>query len=453
MSASTELAGHFASPAYESLAQAHTGEMKRLLLDYCGVALAGSRAETGAIAGRFAIEIGGDRQATVIGTSAQVPAVHAAFANAVAEHSIELDDVDDMALFHYGPPVVSAALAVAEWKHAGGRSLLTAMLAGCEMTNRLSLATNPELRNRGFHTTPTCGVFGAAIAAGRLLGLSEDALTSALGLAGAQAGGLMEMYGPSMQKRINPGPAARDGVGSAVLAGMGFTGADTVLDGERGFGAAFAGGLNLDALLAGLGRDVPVTVEYKPYAAARPIHNAIDCALILRNEHGVDPAQIAKVVVYRHPAWADYHLNASPTTYHEAQVSLPYSTSLAFIEGRALPDQYADDRLSRPDLVGLTHRVSIATDDTLPRGVSCRMVVTMNDGTEVQCQVDDPKGSIGNPMSDEELAAKFALLAGPVIGEARVSEVVDAVRDVENMADVAELIALVTPDRSAARGT
>ena len=221
MTASRTLAQHFASTAYDKLAGNRLHDMKRLLLDYCGVAISGSQADTGRLARQFVVDSGGAPQASVIGARARVPAANAAFANAVAEHSIELDDVDDEALFHYGPPVVSSALAVAEWKHANGRDLLTAMLAGCEMTNRLSLATNPELRNRGFHTTPTCGVFGATVAAGRLLGLDAEHMTSALGLAGTQACGLMEMYGPSMQKRINPGPAARNGVTAAALADIG----------------------------------------------------------------------------------------------------------------------------------------------------------------------------------------------------------------------------------------
>jgi 2-methylcitrate dehydratase PrpD len=445
MTAATELAAHFAEPGYGTLAESRLHEMKRLLLDYCGVALSGSRARTGEILREYVVKAGGEEQATVLGSGYRVPMAQAAFANAVAEHSIELDDVDDLALFHHGPPVVSAALAAAEHRGVGGRDLLVAMLAGCEMMNRLSLATNPALRDRGFHTTPVCGVFGAAVAAGRLLGLSAGELTSALGLAGAQAGGLMEMYGPSMQKRINPGPAARDGVVSAELAALGFTGADTILDGPRGLGAAFAGGLNTAALLGELGMSVPVVVEYKPYSAARPIHNAIDCALNLSRRHAIDPARIERVVVHRHPAWAAYHTNDSPRTYHEAQVSLPFSVALAFTEGRAFPDQYADERLDRSDLAGLARRVTIETLHSLPRGVSCRMVVTLADGREFSEQVDDPKGSAGNPMTDEELADKFRHLAGPVLGAGRASSAVSAIWAIGDTKDVSVLIDVLSP--------
>jgi 2-methylcitrate dehydratase PrpD len=438
MTAATELGRHFATVRADSLPDAAVHEMRRLLLDYLGVALSGSRTDSGRIASDVLIGFGGVEQATVLGRGDKVPAVHAAFANAVAEHSIEMDDVDDLALFHHGPPVVSAALAVAEWQGSTGPELLAAMLCGCEMMNRVSLATNPALRNRGFHTTPTCGVFGATVAAGRLLELDAGQLVNALGLAGAQASGLMEMYGPSMQKRINPGPTARNGVTAALLAQAGFTGADTIFEGERGFGAAFAGGIDVATLVKGLGSDVPVAVEYKAYSAARPIHNAIDAALNLRAA-GLVADDVRRIVAYRHPDWSEYHRNAAPNTYHEAQVSLPYSTAVALVEGAALPEQYADDQVHRPDLVALMDKITIETDPTLPRGVSVRLEVTRTDGSTVHNQVDDAKGSLGNPMSDDDLAAKFIRLATPVLPDGRPALIVDAVRD---LTEVRALIAL-----------
>ncbi|MDI2030556.1 MmgE/PrpD family protein [Saccharopolyspora sp. TS4A08] len=438
MPAATELAKHFTTVSAESLPEAPLSEMRRLLLDYLGVALSGSRTESGRIAGEVMIGLGGVPQATVLGRGDKVPAVHAAFANAVSEHSIEMDDVDDLALFHHGPPVVSAALATAEWTNSSGHELLAAMLCGCEMMNRLSLATNPALRDRGYHTTPACGVFGATVAASRLLRLDADQLVSALGLAGAQASGLMEMYGPSMQKRINPGPAARNGVVAAMLAQAGFTGADTVFEGERGFGQAFAGGIDVDVLLEDLGAEVPVAVEYKAYSAARPIHNAIDGALQLK-QLGVTASEIERLVVFRHPDWSEYHRNFAPATYHEAQVSLPYSTAVALIDGAALPAQYSDDQVRRPDLVALMGKMRVETDPSLSRGVSCRLEVTRTDGNTVTVQVDDAKGSLGNPMTDADLEAKFTRLVAPVLPKGAPEEIVRAVREVS---PVDELIAL-----------
>lgn len=441
MTFTSDLAAHFSKVEYGDLPESGLHEMKRLVLDYLGVGLNGSRTDSGRIAGDFAVDLGGVAEATVIGRADRVPAVHAAFANAVASHSIELDDVDDLALFHYGPPVMAAAVAVAQSVKAGGEQTLAAALAGCEMMNRLSLATNNALRDRGFHTTPTTGVFGATVAAGKLLGLTADQMTSALGLAGAQASGLMEMYGTSMQKRINPGPAARNGITAAMLARRGYTGADTILEGERGFGRAFAGKLDTDALMAGLGSEVPVTVEYKPYSCARPIHNAIDCALELR-AGGVALADIDTLVVRRHPDWANYHLISKPRTYHEAQVSLPYSVAIAFADGSALPAQYSNERLTDIPVMSLAGRVVVEADDTLPRGVSCHMTVTTKDGRTHSSQVDYPRGSTQNPLTDKDLTAKFLMLTDGVLPAGNGERIAEQVFELDAVADVNELVAL-----------
>lgn len=424
MTLTRQLAAHFSVTTADRQPSSGIHEMKRLLVDYVGIALGGSQTDSGRIAGDFAAGLGGAPQASVIGRPGKVPAVHAAFANAIAQHSLELDDVDEEALFHYAPPVMSATLAVAQQTGASGAEILDAALSGCEMMARLSRATNPELRNRGFHTTPTCGVFGATVAAGRLLGLSEDQMTSAIGLAGGQASGLMEMYGTSMQKRFNPGPAARNGVTAAQLAALGFSGADTILDGERGFGAAFAGKLDTSYLTDGLGTDVPVIIEYKPYSCARPIHNAIDCALELRPQIS-DLADIETILVRRHPTWAHYHAIKRPRTYHEAQVSLPFSVAVAFVDGSALPAQYSDERVATDQrVIDLASRVEIKPDDSLARGVSCHMNVTLRSGEMLESTVDYPLGSVQRPMDDQTLVAKSQSLATPVIGAGQFDEFV-----------------------------
>src|SRR5262249_1655477 len=146
----------------------------------------------------------------------------------------------------------------------------------------------------------------------------EAKLTSALGLAGAQASGLMEMYGPSMQKRFNPGPTARNGVTSAAMAQLGFTGADTIFDGERGFLRAFTDKHDASQLTEAIEQPYQLEIEFKPYSCARPIHNAIDCALEIRKRDNPALSAISKIEMVRHPDWAQYHQNKAPRTFHEA---------------------------------------------------------------------------------------------------------------------------------------
>jgi 2-methylcitrate dehydratase PrpD len=444
--AGEKLADHFVHLAFSDIPQKLVEDAGTLVLDYLGVALAGSQTDSGRIAARFAAETGGRAEATLVGDGRSVPAVHGAFANAIASHSIELDDVDNLALFHFSPPVVSAALAVAEREQASGKEFIAAVAAGCEMMARASAATNPSLRDRGFHTTPACGVFGAAIAAARLLELDRDATVSALGLAGAQASGLMEMYGPSMQKRFNPGPSARNGVTAAVMAKMGFTGAATIFDGERGFCQAFSDRADVGRLTDGLGKDYPVFMEYKPYSCARPIHNAIDCALNIRAELKEPLSDVSAITVRRHPAWAAYHAKAAPATYHEAQVSLPYSVAVALVEGAALLPQYQDEKLSDQRILGLAALVTIIPDQTLSRGVSCLMTVETKTGAVYRSLVDHPRGSIANPMTADEMRNKVHLLADGVIGRSAVTELIDVVGNITTLPRLDELTRALVPE-------
>lgn len=440
------LADHYVNLKAEAIPAKHMTDAKTLVRDYLGVALGGSRTKSGEIAARFATETGGKAEATIIGHGGKVPAVHAAFANAIASHSIELDDVDVLALFHFSPPVVSAALAVAEREKSSGVEFLAAVVAGCEMMARASNATNFSLRNRGYHTTPTCGVFGAAIAAARLLKLDSDQTTSALGLAGAQASGLMEMYGPSMQKRFNPGPAARNGITSAVMAKLGFTGTDTIFEGERGFCRAFSDEYDVGALTKDLGKVFPIYQEYKAYSCARPIHNAIDCALTIRAKLKEPLKAVKAITMRRHPTWANYHLNARPKTYHEAQVSLPYSVAVALIEGAALFPQYQDSKLADPEIRRLSDMVKVVPDASLPRGVSCLMILETEGGAKLESQIDHPKGSIEYPMTREEMDQKVHLLGDPAIGKAGVTSMLNIIDALERAADIQALMQATTRD-------
>lgn len=439
-----QLGAHFSRFQYADLTADTRKAVKRLLLDYLGVAVSGSQTESGKVARAFAAVTGGHAEATLIGGTGRVPAMQAAFANAISSHSVELDDIDVLALFHFSPPVYSAALATAEQAGASGKDLLVALAAGCEMMERLSKAANNSLRNRGFHTTPTCGVFGATVASAWLQKLPTEKIVSALGLAGASSSGLMEMYGPSMQKRFNPGPAARNGVTAATIAGLGFTGASTIFDGERGFLAAFTDQNDPQQLVAGLGEPYQLDIEFKPYSCARPIHNAIDCALEIRRKHSPDLDRVRSIEMARHPEWAHYHQNKRPQTYHEAQVSLPYSVAVALTDGQALFAQYNNARLPEPMLLRLSDRVNIVPDASLPRGVSCRMTMTMDDGTQHVAQVDYPKGSIQNPMNDDELRAKFDSLVHPVLGAHRASEIAAMVQGIEDVSDIGQLMQLAS---------
>ena len=438
-SLSVQLAGFYKKLTYDDIPVEKIADIRWLILDYLGVASMGSSTASGRIAIQHALNQGSHPVATLIGSQGKASPLLAAFANAISSHSIELDDVDDVALYHFSPVIVSAALAMAEKTDSNGKAFLTGVYAGCEMMARLSNALNPSLRNRGFHTTPVCGIFGATVASGLLAGLTENQMVNALGLAGAQSGGLMEMYGESSQKRFNPGPAASNGTVSVEMAKLGYTGTDLIFEGKRGILKAFSDQSDPSRLTGDLGKTFPVFIEYKPYACARPIHNAIDCVLEIQKKHSVSPKEIRKITVYRHPDWAHYHVIYDPKSINEAQVSLPYSVAVAFNSGEAFLDQYEDPYLHDPENRKLADRVKVEPDAKLPRGVSCLMVVETVKGDTYRAQVDYPKGSKQNPMTDKELVGKFTRLSHPVVEKGEINLIVDTALSLENVNTIKKL--------------
>lgn len=438
------LAKYAANLKYEDIPKETIDLVKVLILDYISCAYGGVQTESGRIAAEFAREFSEKGKCTVIGYGYKSAPYNAAFANAILSHSIELDDVDVLAYIHTGPQTVSSALAAAEWVNASGKDFLVGVTIGSEFVNRISEAINPSLRNRGFHSTPTCGVFGAGAAAGRIMKLSEEKMVSVLGLSGAQASGMMEMYGVSMAKRFNPGPAARNGVTAALFAERGFTGAETILEGERGFCKAFSDKFDLLRLTANLGKDFRLSIELKAYACARPIHNAIDCGLKIRQKHSSEIKNITSLVMKRNPEWGTrYHYIKEPRTFHEAQMSLPFSVALALIKGKAFVDDYSDENLKNPEIMRLSRMMEIQNDPSLPRGVSCHLTVTMKDGKKMEVQVDYPKGSPQNPMTKAERFAKFEGLSRNLLNGDQRKAIVNKINELEKVSDITEFTSLL----------
>ncbi|HEY0580587.1 MAG TPA: MmgE/PrpD family protein, partial [Chloroflexota bacterium] len=257
---------------------------RELLLDLLGVALAGSRQPSSPPAAQAALQLGGSGGASVIGSGRQTSAVFAALANGTAAHAVELDDVTTESSLHPGVAVIPAALALAEELEAAPKTLFEAIVVGYEVTMRVGNALNPaSAYARGFHPTGVAGVFGATMAAGRLLGLDAEALTRALGIAGTMASGSLEYLADgAWTKRLNAGWAGHAGITAARLAQAGFTGPATVFEGRLGVLHAYTDEPLADRLLADLGEPLQVLrVSIKPYACCRYNHGLIDGVLEL----------------------------------------------------------------------------------------------------------------------------------------------------------------------------
>ena len=334
----------------------------------------------------------------------------AAFANGALSHIVEMDDVDRLSIIHPGAVVIPAALAVAEQEKKSGRELLSAIVAGYEVAIRFGSAVGKK-HYYHFHNTSTCGVFGAAVAAGWLVGLDAEALSWALGNAGTMASGVWQFNADgAMSKHLHAGQAAANGIRAAELARRGFTGPTAIVEGERGFFAGFAPEGEPDKVTEDLDLDdfrLP-RVSLKPYASCRHTHAAVDASLSLRAELSGRAVEAATVYVYQ--AAADLCDNEAPSTPYEAKFSLQYCVARALSEGSVgLLDFSVDD--VGPAALSVEVAVDSELDASFPAQFPARLELTLDDGERLVKQVRFPLGDPENPLSPARVERKLGELA------------------------------------------
>ena len=324
-----------------------------LTLDTLGSCLASSTMDYGESVSRTAISLGGAPQSAVIGTGTKVAPANAVLANGTLAHGLDFDDTREGAIVHTGCVAVPVALAVAEALASSGAAALEAVTAGVEVMCRVGLAVPGQFHARHFHPTSLAGSFGAAAAAGKLLGLDEDQIVRAFGICGSQAGGIIEYLGDgSWTKRLHPGWAAHAGVVAALLARDGFTGPERVFEGEHGFYAAFGGGhdtARLGEQVASLGRVWEILeLTYKPYPCGSIAHPYMDCAARLRERHRVRPEEIERIrcATAAGPVprlWEPLAAKHRPKNGYAAKFSLPYLIAAILVKGRVGLAEFTDE--------------------------------------------------------------------------------------------------------------
>lgn len=377
----------------------------RNLLDGLGTGLAAARQGAADPAVTVAIGLGGPPEATVLGSRDRVSAPAAALATGTLVHALDFDDTHTGGVVHPTAAVLPAALAVGEQVGASGADVLTAAVAGYEVVCRIGAAAPRAFHARGLHATSVCGVLAAASVAGRLSGLDAARLTSALGIAGSSAGGLLEfLHTGSSTKQLHPGLAGSAGIVAARLAAAGASGPDSVLEGDYGIYAALAGRADLPAgsVLDGLGDDWETTrVTGKRYPACHFLHASLDAALTLPR------GEVVSVIAELHPDAVPIvaeprAAKIRPRTPYEAKFSLPWSVAAAIVDGRIDVRTYAPDRLERPEVTALAERVTVRVADA-----PGRLVARFADGRQVVA-----RPGAGTPLSDEDLVAKAVTNAG-----------------------------------------
>ena len=455
----TRTLGEFAaSISYEDLSPEVVDWAKYLCLDFAGVTLKGSTTGSARAVVDALRRLGRSGPSAVIGTSWRTLPEYASMANGVAFHSIEMDDVNNEASLHPGVTAFPTALSMADLAPVSGRDFIAAVVAGYDVIVRLGRALQPaEHYGRGFHPTGTCGAFGAAAVAGRLLGLQGDDFIHALGIAGSQTAGSMEYLAQgAWTKRLHPGWAAHSGSWAALLARSGYTGPVTILEGRDGFLQAYSGDPDPSLVLHDLGGEYLITrTGVKPHACCRYKQGPIDCLIQLRNEHGLQPDDIAEVTVgvlsggFKLVAIPEAD-KANPQTVVDMQFSMPFGAAAALAYGRASLAEYVEGAPERPEIRRLMPLVRCVTDPELdahfPREFRAWAEVATTDGRRLRRQIRYPKGDPENALSWPEMKAKFHALTAPVITPQRQQEIINAVESLERMEDVRELAGLLSTE-------
>lgn len=417
---------------------------RQCVLDWVGVALAGSREPLVRILKAQAREDGGHAAAALVGDGTAVSVRQAALVNGAAGHAIDYDDANVAAQGHVTAAVLPAALAVAQARGLGGDALLRAFAAGYEMTGMVGQYVGRAHYELGFHGTCTMGSFGAACAASILMDLDAPTMAVALGIAGTQAGGLKAQFG-TMCKPLHAGKAAENGVSGAQLAARGFTGRADLLEAPQGFGAATSPTPDAQAAIA-----VPAGGShlhhnlFKYHAACYGTHAPIEAVSRLARQHELTLADIESIELDVEPGAQRMCDIRTPRTGLEAKFSLRLNAALAIAgEDTSAPTTYSDATAQRADLAAVRDRVSVRF---MPVGWPYMLAearLRTRDGRELTTRYDSGVPDADLPRQRQKLERKFMALATPVAGAMQAQAILRAIAELERLEDIGTLMSML----------
>lgn len=452
MEVTRTLAKFIVGHKYADIPQKVRHEAARSFLNWVGCAVGASRHETVERALAALNEFSGPREATVLGRGDRLDIMLAALMNGTTSHTFDFDDTHLKTVIHPSGPVASAILALAERSPVKGDAFLHAFILGVEAECRIGNAVYPSHYDVGWHITATAGVFGAAAAAGRLLGLTGQQMVWALGIAATQSSGLREMFG-SMVKPMHPGNAARNGLLAALLASKNFTSAEQGIEGRRGFANVLATARNYEEITGKLGETWEILLNtYKPFACGIVEHPAIDGCIQLRNEHRLKPEDIESISLKVHPLVLELTGKRTPASGLEGKFSVYHSSAVAVIHGAAGEAQYSDEVVHDRKVIALRDRVTAAVEPGIHED-QVRIAIKLKSGKTLEKYVEHVVGSIDRPLSDGDLEAKFRGLADGILSKAETDGLIRLCWDIGKLKDVGEVARASVPaqKRSARR--
>ncbi|MEM1527898.1 MAG: MmgE/PrpD family protein [Ignisphaera sp.] len=441
------------STSYNNIPSRTIEKGKLCLLDYIGCAIGGSKEQEIKTLYSIIREFKGPSESTIIGYPDRVPAYLAAFINGGMGHVLQLDDGDRWTYSHVGTVIIPAALASCEITECSGKEFLTAIVLGYDIAMRIGYAINPSHFNRGFCPNSTLGVFGAAVAAGKIFELNEEALANALGSAGTMASGVEEfVIDGSASQVLNPAHASMDGVLAALLAKKGFTGSHTIIEGKRGFIRAFSDQYEPSKITHILGKFYQIEkVYHKPYPTCRGFHSAIDVILTIMEKENISHNDVTEIVVETYKYFVDNMCaEKPPLTPAHARLHMPYSLACAVVRKRVFIEEFTNESLKDKAILETIKKIRfISADDELnkfaPYPWGARVTIITKEGKKVFGEEALPKGEPENPLSYEELKSKFKALSLRIIKDENiVAEIIRCVTNIERISNIRELTSLLS---------
>jgi 2-methylcitrate dehydratase PrpD len=432
------LARYVCEAKYEDLPAPVRKEGVRTFMNWVGVAIGGSHTETVDIAVSALTPFSGPAQASLLGRRERFDIMNAAFLNGVASHIFDYDDTHLKTIIHPAGPVASAILAYAEMHPVSGKEFLNALVLGVETECRIGNAVYPNHYDVGWHITGTAGVFGSVTAVGKLMGLNEQQMIYAIGLAASQPVGFRESFG-SMNKSFNPGRAASNGLFAAILASKGYTSSDQMIEAKRGWANAISTKQDYNEITGDLGKHYEAALNtYKPFACGIVMHPAIDAAIQLRTENKLTADQIERVEIKVHPLVLELTGKQTPNTGLEGKFSIYHAVAVALVEGGGGEKQFSDRAVRDPVVVALRGKVvPTITPNIKPEQVD--MTIVLKNGKTLHKYIEHAIGSLEVPMSDQALEKKFADLADGIIPATQARHVMDLCWGIEKLDSVSEI--------------
>jgi 2-methylcitrate dehydratase PrpD len=419
-------------------------EALRAIVNIVGCAVGGSTHPAIDIALRALGSFSGPPSAQPIARAERVDPFLASLVNGISSHVHDYDDTTPGNYSHPSSPVASALFGYASANPVNGREFVHAFILGFEAESRIGNAVYPAHYDAGWHITGTAGVFGAAVAIGRLIGLSTQQMIWAIGLAATQAAGLREMFG-SMGKAFHPGRSAQNGYAAALLAREGFTAGERSLEGPRGFSAVTAAKYDLSKITSKLGEDWDLRVNtYKPFPCGIVNHPTIDAAIQIHDEYRPAPDQIAAVRLRVAPLVLDLCNQQNITKGLQGKFSVYHGAAVGLVRGKAGLQEYSDEAVNDPSIKRVRERATAVGDSTITED-QARVEVELTDGRRLTKFVEASIGNLKRPLTDAQLSAKFRDQAALALPAARVDQVIDHCWRIDSLDNVGDLVRAAAP--------